>query len=315
MDWINEVEVMDAHIVKKVEQETKNNVMFSIEHSVFEYDGGESYYEDCHAEHTIVINNQQCKWITVLDGHDNSIIRRGKDASVFFRDTIWENFKKIATVYEGLDFLGSMEALIKSCCFCADKLFAEQYENNDPSGGTTLTGVLINLVTGQIIGFNVGDSRVHLNGSCDVDLFLNPKFRTIDDEASLLEGQYGWTLLPVGPKRFKPALQHNISKNTISFGGGLGDANKIYTKIIKRRVRVYDFSMEKNENERWGIVASDGLWDIVSQAPTYVKHIWTYAKKHDGNMNISDIEKWVKYCVGKSVWDNVCVVMFKLTRI
>ena len=253
--------------------------MYETKSDIFLYDGNETYQEDCYLDKRLLIQGRVCHFTMVLDGHDGAIRHlKRTPTSVVFRDRIWALFHAQAQLYTGQNFVHDMSTYIQDACRAADEQFAEEHKHGQTSGGTTVTGVLINLITGEIVAFNVGDSAVHLHHSNDVHLYLRPDNKTRRDTASDIAHRAGpeWQLLEGNFHRPKSSMLHSTG-SMISFGGGLGDVNKVFSGLIKRTVCTYDFTLAEEDAGCWCLLASDGLWDIVQQAPHHVPRIFNLA--------------------------------------
>ena len=294
---------------------------YTVDISQFLWDGGETYQEDCSDHHRILIRGDWCQWSVVLDGHD-TVLRGVSDSpvdstSVFFRSAIWQHFteevqQSSSSNEDSWHFALDVPALLEAAVDKAQAAYARHFADGRPSGGTTLTGVFMNLASGAMIVFNLGDSRVHMHPTNNESLYVEPQWATRDHTASGVDLSDFKDWRHIQRSSFlKSELLHVPSGQMLSLGGALGDVNRSFSPVLDRHLRTWNFSMEAGEGSRYGILASDGFWDILSQSPESIRYLFTPKNQ---TVQIGDLERWVRWCTSNvdGAWDNVCVVMWHI---
>lgn len=272
-----------------------------------QFDGNNSYQEDGHGHYRD--DELDIELVFVSDGHGTCYIC-GKRSGHRARDILASNFTRIIREYihpgeSRNDLLYDIipASIRRACNILQTEHFADDTcKTNQPcnnKGGITFAGIVRDIVTGNVLAFNLGDCRVHAGPNMDTRLLYNPEHASTDQDFMQMDSQNIW-------KKIDTEYVHKqvVSNGTrcVTFAGSLGD---LYCPILKREPDFYHWNDCANKHI---IIASDGLWDLLQQVDQ-AKYFEPYISAlHKNIVNLQTVGKFVSAMIGSRVWDNVTII-------
>jgi serine/threonine protein phosphatase PrpC len=271
------------------------------------WNGGETYQED-----VIIQDSFTCLGVTlqlygVADGHG------GEAAARYLQQNVAQR------LVEGIDIIhakrsGVHEALEASIHNTFERMQSEWCQPD----GSTFSAVILG-EDGYLLSVNLGDSQTHVHTDNSLNLLTNPLFATVPHEFDL-----GRVDLPsnmeVRITKAKPELVQTFGsgQRACSCAGSFGDVSTFYEPFVLRKPTVKRLLLLEAlpvDSNAWVLIATDGLWDVLSQVP--LEAVQHYEKKFGPLVTAEGLMQWVKWCANNGAskpWDNTTIAIVQVTK-
>ena len=230
------------------------NIVFAVDIGIHSEQGNHPTMEDTHK----IIDSKEFRGLTGLD--DGSFYEiydghRGNNASEYLK-------KEFHTkIFKSSHFPNDMKKAIIDACIKTDEGFLELAEKNELGDGST--GLIASLIRNKLYIANVGDSRAVL-------FMKNGEIKHTEDhkpdnpkEKKRIESNGGEVIEYKNVFRVRGNFQNYQPSNPRSYGlavsRAFGDLH--FKKWVSSTPDIYQFKIDDVE---FVILASDGLWDVIS---------------------------------------------------
>ena len=292
-------------VIKKLNDSEKYNYCF-LSYAYNEYDNFpfRKSMEDFHCikKNLLITNNNEIifSYFAIFDGHS------GKEISSYlsqnFHKILFSQLKTLNSFIDNETNINKIISLIKNAFISADKKIINEPSLKNEVGSTGTIVLLFKLGTESffskyLICANIGDSRGYI--------LSNSKLTQITKDHNC----------------------HNDEEvSRVKKSGGIVFNNRVYGKLMLTRsfgdkelkkhgvISEPDYFIKKiNEEDKFIIIASDGVWDTVKEND--ILEFENKSKNGDWPFSSDEFsKKIVKLAVDKGTMDNVSCIVIKLNK-
>ena len=293
------------NIIKKLNDSEKYNYCF-LSYAYNEYDNFpfRKSMEDFHCikKNLLVTNNNEIifSYFAIFDGHS------GKEISSYlsqnFHKILFSQLKTLNSFIDNENNINKIISLIKNSFISADKKIINELSLKNEVGSTATIVLLFKLGTESffskyLICANIGDSRGYILSNTTLTQITKDHNCRNDEEVSRIKKSGG-------------IVFNNRVYGTLMLTRSFGDKELKKHGVISEP----DFFVKKiNEDDKFAIVASDGVWDAVKENDI----LELEKKSRNGDWAFSSDEfskKIVRLAVDKGTMDNVSCIVIKLNK-
>ena len=292
-------------IIKKLNDLEKYNYCF-LSYAYNEYDNFpfRKSMEDFHCikKNLLATNNNEIifSYFAIFDGHS------GKEISSYlsqnFHKILFSQLKTLNSFIDNENNINKIISLIKNSFISADKKIINELSLKNEVGSTATIVLLFKLGTESffskyLICANIGDSRGYILSNTTLTQITKDHNCRNDEEVSRIKKSGG-------------IVFNNRVYGTLMLTRSFGDKELKKHGVISEP----DFFVKKiNEDDKFAIVASDGVWDTVKENDI----LELEKKSRNGDWAFSSDEfskKIVRLAVDKGTMDNVSCIVIKLNK-
>ena len=293
------------NIIKKINDLEKYNYCF-LSYAYNEYDNFpfRKHMEDFHCikKNLLVTNNNEIifSYFAIFDGHS------GKEISSYlsqnFHKILFSQLKTLNSFIDNENNINKIISLIKNSFIFADKKIINELSLKNEVGSTATIVLLFKLGTESffskyLICANIGDSRGYILSNTTLTQITKDHNCRNDEEVSRIKKSGG-------------IVFNNRVYGTLMLTRSFGDKELKKYGVISEP----DFFVKKiNEDDKFVIIASDGVWDTVKENDI----LELEKKSRNGDWAFSSDEfskKIVRLAVDKGTMDNVSCIVIKLNK-
>lgn len=293
------------NIIKKLNDSEKYNYCF-LSYAYNEYDNFpfRKSMEDFHCikKNLLITNNNEIifSYFAIFDGHS------GKEISSYlsqnFHKILFSQLKTLNSFIDNENNINKIISLIKNSFISADKKIINEFSLKNEVGSTATIVLLIKLGTESffskyLICANIGDSRGYILSNTTLTQITKEHNCRNDEEVSRIKKSGG-------------IVFNNRVYGTLMLTRSFGDKELKKHGVISEP----DFFVKKiDEDDKFVIIASDGVWDTVKENDI----LELEKKSRNGDWAFSSDEfskKIVRLAVDKGTMDNVSCIVIKLNK-
>ena len=291
------------NVFKKLNNlESQNYCFYSYSYNVYDNIPNRKYMEDClciKKNLLLNINNGIIfSYFAIFDGHG------GREVSLFlsqnFYNVLFNQFKNIDNFEDNENNLNKIASLIKFSFLFIDKRIINDPSLKDIVGSTATVVFLFKLGTKDnfskyLICANIGDSKGYILSDKKILQITTDHNCYNENEVSRIIDSGG-------------TVVNNRVKGSLMLTRSFGDKDmKKYGVICEP----YFFCKKIKEYDRFIIIASDGLWDVISESDIS-EFVNIYENKILSSEEFS--QKIVELAIQKGTKDNVSCIVIKLNK-
>ena len=256
----------------------------------------------CIKKNLLVTNNNEIifSYFAIFDGHS------GKEISSYlsqnFHKILFSQLKTLNSFIDNENNINKIISLIKNSFNSADKKIINELSLKNEVGSTATIVLLFKLGTESffskyLICANIGDSRGYILSNTTLTQITKDHNCRNDEEVSRIKKSGG-------------IVFNNRVYGTLMLTRSFGDKELKKHGVISEP----DFFVKKiNEEDKFVIIASDGVWDTVKENDI----LELEKKSRNGDWAFSSDEfskKIVRLAVDKGTMDNVSCIVIKLNK-
>ena len=279
--------------------ESKNYCFYSYSYKEYDNIPNRNYMEDFHCIKKNLLYNMEngivFSYFAIFDGHG------GKEVSSFlsqnFYNVLFNQLKNLDNVEDSLENLNKIASLIKNAFLLIDKEIIDDPSLKELVGSTATILFLFKLGTKDsfskyLICANIGDSKGYIISNKKIYQITTDHNCRNEKEASRIVDRGGIVI-------------NNRVLGTLMLTRSFGDKN-----MKKHGVTCEpDFFCKKiKDHDKFVIIASDGLWDVISENDI-TEFVNTYENKILSSEEFS--QKIVDLAIKKGTTDNVSCIVIK----